>query len=406
MDHGGGCRRQRRSGGLLGGIRRSVLVGGLTLLVVTPTAGAFVYYGDTNNYALGRAGPAGETPLDPFISLAGAETPPCGVAVDGRYVYWGNKLSGEIGRARIDGSGKPDPSFIVGVSEPCGLAIYDRHLYWVNQTPSGSIGRANLTGPLDVHENFVPSEQGSGRNDLDEPCGVAVDQTGIYWTDANGDSVGHANLDGTGERTLIPTGPAQGCGVAVGGGYVYWADNPYDGAASIGRALESGAGADSSYITGLNGPCGATVYSHYLYFADGATIDRTDLTSPDPTAATQQIVLGTKFACGVTVDSLYAGRLAILARRSGANSTVRLTIKLSNPGGVVVERSPGSARLLRTAHTTIRHAGQTTITLHPTAAATQRLARHSTVKARVRLVYTPTGGIATTTTTTVSLARR
>jgi hypothetical protein len=108
---------------------------------------------------------------------------------------------GRIGRTRIDGSGKPDPDFIVGASEPCGLSIYGHHLYWVNESTAGSIGRANLTGPLDVHENFVPSEQGSGREDLNQPCGVAVNQAGIYWTNAVDGGVGarqHRSLSNPG----------------------------------------------------------------------------------------------------------------------------------------------------------------------------------------------------------------
>jgi hypothetical protein len=403
IDHDGFCRGGRRwLLALLGGFLHSVVVGVLALLVLASSAGAFLYYGDTNNYAIGRAGPAGQGPMDPFI---GVPALPCGVAVDGPYIYWGEKLYGQIGRARIDGSGKPDASFIVGASEPCGLAAYAQHLYWVNGSTDGSIGRANLTGPLDVHENFVPSEQGSGREHLNDPCGVAVDQTGIYWTDFIGGAVGHANLDGTGETTLISGAGTQACGVAVGSGYVYFAHNPYVGAASISRALQSGADVDSTYITGLTGPCGATVYSHYLYFSDGATIDRTDLTSPDPTAATEQIVLGTKYACGVAVDSLYAGSLAILARHSRPHGTVRLTVKLSDSGTVAVQQTPGSVALLRTLSATIRRAGPTTLTLHPTAAGAKRLTIHPHLKVRVRIIYTPTGGITTTTTTDVALAR-
>jgi hypothetical protein len=144
---------------------------------------------------------------------------------------------------------------------------------------------------------------------------------------------------------------------------------------------------------------------HYLYFSDGATIDRTDLTSADPTAATEQIVLGTKYACGVAVDSLYAGTLAILTRHSGHHRTVRLTVKLSNPGVVVVQQTPSSVALVRGLTARIRHPGPTTLTLHPTAAATRRLIVRPHLKVRVRITYTPTGGITTTKTADVVLAR-
>jgi hypothetical protein len=42
------------------------------------------------------------------------------------------------------------------------------HAGWLNQGTDGSIGRANLTGPVDVHENFVPRGGGAvGRANLD-----------------------------------------------------------------------------------------------------------------------------------------------------------------------------------------------------------------------------------------------
>jgi hypothetical protein len=222
---------------------------------------------------------------------------PCGVAVSGRYVYWADEEKGAIGRARLDGEGKPDPTFITGATLPCGVAVYRRHLYWANKNIAGSIARANLTGPRDVRENFVPSEQASGGHDLGQPCGVAVGPTGIYWSNAIGGSVGRANLNGSGERTLV-SGGLQACGVALSRSYVYWTDQANG---TIGRALLNGALPNPQYITGLNGPCGAAVNSHYLYFADRGTIDRINLRSPDPTSATEQIVTGTRNACGVAV---------------------------------------------------------------------------------------------------------
>ncbi|MEA2211134.1 MAG: hypothetical protein QOF83_1082, partial [Solirubrobacteraceae bacterium] len=194
--------------------------------------------------------------------------------------------------------------------------------------------------------------------------------------------------------------------IALGGGYIYWGHNPYTGAASIARATETGLGIDNTYITGLNSPCGIASYAQYLYFADGATVDRTDLTSVDPTAATEQIVLGTKSACGVAVDSLYAGTLTVLARHSLPHGIVRLTLSVSNPGVVVIGQAPGWTRAVRHVRVSVRHAGQTTVILHPTLAARLQLWKHRQVTARVRIDYAPTGGITTAKTTIVSLVRR
>ena len=51
---------------------------------------------------------------------------PCGPAVAGGYIYWGNLgASGKgttIGRAKLDGTGV-NASFIKGASSPCGVAV-------------------------------------------------------------------------------------------------------------------------------------------------------------------------------------------------------------------------------------------------------------------------------------------
>jgi hypothetical protein len=96
----------------------------------------------------------------------------------------------------------------------------------------------------------------------------AVDASGIYWTDSAGGVIGHANLDGTGERAVMNE-PGLGYGIAVGSGYLYWTYRTLLLSGAVGRALESGADPNPSFITGLNGPCGAAMSSHYLYFADG-----------------------------------------------------------------------------------------------------------------------------------------
>lgn len=386
---------------------RAGLLAGVGLLLLAPMSSAFVYWADTDNSAIGRANFDGSGESDPFGSLG--VTLPCSVAVDGRYVYWSSPSSypSSIGRAPIDGDGKPDTDFIVGVSSPCGLAIYDHHLYWANGNVYGSIGRANLSGPLDVQENFVPSEQATGGGDLDEPCGIAVDASGIYWTDQLGGVIGHANLDGTGESTLL-TGAGQSCGVALADGYLYWTDSGglLGGTGTIGRALVSGAEPDRAFITGLNGPCGAAVDSNYIYFADGDTIDRAELDSQDPTASTEQIVMGTRNACGVAIDNLYAGQLTIGSRLSRQHGTVILTVTVSNPGSVDVKQVGNRTTLLKPASKSANGAGKLTLILHPTEAAARLLWSHSSLHATLQITYNPAGGVPDTTTTKVTLTRR
>jgi hypothetical protein len=164
-------------------------------LATASGAQAFLYWADTDNYSIGRSAMNGSHANHQYVSLLATGSLPCGVAVWGRYIYWADEQGGAIGRAVIDGKRKPDPAFITGASLPCGVAIYRDHLYWANKEVNGSIGRASLIGPRHVQENFVPSEQSSGGHDLAQPCAVAVGPTGIYWSDAIGGTVGHANLN-------------------------------------------------------------------------------------------------------------------------------------------------------------------------------------------------------------------
>lgn len=278
-------------------VGRAGLASVVLLLLCAPAAPAYLYWADTSGFSIGRTALDGSHPRRGFVSLMATDGMPCGLAVSGRYLYWADEAKGAIGRARLDGRGKPDPTFITGASLPCGVAVYRDHLYWANKMIAGSIGRADLTGPRDVRENFVPNEQASNGHDLAQPCGVAVGPTGIYWSDAIGGSVGYANLRGTDERTLI-IGGMQACGVALSRRYLYWTDQANG---TIGRALLNGGTADPAYITGLNRPCGAAIASPYLYFADGNTIDRTDLNSTDPTAAAKSAgrVSGTSRLAGL-----------------------------------------------------------------------------------------------------------
>ena len=399
-----GDQRGARCARVVIGALIAVLVG---LGVGTSSADAFIYWANTDGYSIGHANLDGSGARDTFLSLD--YQIPCSVAVSGRYVYWSepNNISGaSIARAPLDGSSKPDHDFITGVSGACGLAVSGNYLYWANGGIDGSIGRARLSGPTDVQENFVPSEQPSGGHDLDQACGIAVDATGIYWSDRSGGTgIGHANLDGTGERTLIPN-TGSSCGVALAGGYLYWADNPFFSASTIGRALESGAQADKTFITGLNGPCGLAVDANYLYFADGSTIDRSDLSSPDPTASTQQIVFGNRNACGIAIDTLYQGQLSLYQRRSRKHGLVTVTLGVSNPGQIEVRQAGGRPTLIKPAQARPTRAGKLSLTLHPTAAATKRLLSHASLGTRIKISYTPRGGVTTVKSTRVVLLRR
>ena len=86
--------------------------------------------------------------------------------------------------------------------------------------------------------------------------GLALDGTHIYWANANNDTIGRANLDGTGMNQSFIAGVSAPTGLAVDGSYIYWTD--YLGN-TIGRANLDSTGVNQSFITGGNQPEGFAI---------------------------------------------------------------------------------------------------------------------------------------------------
>jgi len=95
---------------------------------------------------------------------------PSGVAVDQSYVYW-VEYGGPIGRANIGGG---YPMTIVTGAYTNGsstIAIDSSYVYWCN-SGGNSIGRASLNGTGTPDPSFIPGAE--------RPVGVAVDSVSVY----------------------------------------------------------------------------------------------------------------------------------------------------------------------------------------------------------------------------------
>ena len=85
---------------------------------------------------------------------------------------------------------------------------------------------------------------------------MAVDAGHLYWTKFNANTIGRANLDGTGADESFITGASGPRGVAADGSHLYWTNL---NAGRIGRANLDGTGANQSFITGATFPSGIAV---------------------------------------------------------------------------------------------------------------------------------------------------
>ena len=238
------------------------------------------------------------------------------------YLYWTNFTPGwgakpaatTIGRARLDGTGV-EHSFVSGTGRrPCGVALDRKHIYWGElqggkvgrPDEGGAVGRANRDGS-GVNARFIPPPDGGG-------CGVAIAGGHIYW--ANGGAIGRANLDGTDvDGQFIPglaiprASPTSlgggSCGIAVAGKYIYWMNNAESGKpVTIGRANVDGTGVNKRFITGVTTGCGIAVVRGHIYWTNGGFVEsrhaigRANL---DGTGVDQRFIRTAGYPCGVAV---------------------------------------------------------------------------------------------------------
>lgn len=231
-------------------------------------------------------------------------------------IYWANGST--IGRANLDGS-NADPNFIsqpflLNIGSACGLAVNDSHIYWADES-HGSIGRANLDGTNPEYA-FIT---GASR-----PCGVAVDDSYVYWVNrepwelvgqTNG-SIGRARLDGTEQNKEFLDGVAHPCGVAVDDQFIYWTGRT--GSSHVGRALLAGPTKGPPMVDGIEDYdlCGVAVNETHVFwggFSETVGIGRVDIDGSDPNV---RFIGGIERPCDVAVygDHIYWTEQSVAGR--------------------------------------------------------------------------------------------
>ena len=184
-----------------------------------------------------------------------------GVASDGTYVYYGtadrNTGQPSIGRMRTDGSGANNTFMAVplpacaagsgGKPSADSIAVDAGHIYWLDREDN-TIGRANLDGSGPDPQFIVPGGSASSNGG----CGalgvesVTVDSRYVYWTNIDDGTIGRANLDGSGQTPAFLSGAFRPSGIAVTGSDLYWLNSlvsEADGTGWVGHAALDSTGA-------------------------------------------------------------------------------------------------------------------------------------------------------------------
>jgi hypothetical protein len=307
------------------------------LLAATPVASAFVYWGNRESGNVGRANLDGSASNPSFIRLPpnlGAS--PCGIATDSAHIYWADINNDEIGRANIDGT-SVDPHFIdtsgTG-SEPCGLTIDGTHLYWSNKLAPGGIGRALIDGTS--AQTLVSTTGGA--------CGVAVDAAHVYWGETGTAAIGRADIGGSNpDHAFIPLADLTNCGIAVDASHLYFAEQGPAG--GIARADLDGSNLNEGFVSG-DDPCGVAVNANSIFWPEeiDETVAHANLDGSNPSLS---FIGGADFPCGVALDSLSIPTCQDKSAATGHDQSLPLAIDCTgtNPLTYAISSAPHNGRI-------------------------------------------------------------
>jgi hypothetical protein len=285
--------------------------------LIAPAASGFVYWGNRESGNIGRANLDGSASNPALIRLPPSDgASPCGLAVDATHIYWADINNDKIGRANLDGTGV-DANFIDSSGtgdEPCGLAIDGTYLYWSNKFSPGGVGRALLNGT--GAQQLVAATDGA--------CGVAVDGAHVYWGDLRTPaSVGRADLDGSNpDPGFLLLDDLVNCGISVDASHIYVAEQGPFG--SIARADLDGGNFNDNFAQGDN-PCGVAVNATSIFWPEeiDETVAHANL---DGSGIDLGFIGGADFPCGVALDSLSIPECKGQSALTGHDQALRLAI--------------------------------------------------------------------------------
>ena len=177
------------------------------------------------------------------------------------------------------------------------MAVDGQHIYWANNT-TDTIGRANLDGSgVNQASSPAPTPRKASRSTASTSTGRTAAARSA-----------RANLDGSGANQNFISGATAPVtlkiGVAVDSQHVYWANYTSEGGkngTTIGRANLDGTGVEQGFIAGASEPYGVAVDGQHVYWTNrgNETIGRANL---DGSAVNQSFIGGASGIFGLAVD--------------------------------------------------------------------------------------------------------
>lgn len=137
------------------------------------------------------------------------------------------------------------------------------HVFWSQSAHGGyeergTIGRAELDGS-GARGHFIAAAKA--------PAGIAVGGGYVFWANDWSGTIGRARLDGSDVENRFVEHVDEPTGVAVAGGHVYWTSNWIDpNSGSIGRARLDGSDVKRHFIKAGDTPIGLAVDGSHIYW--------------------------------------------------------------------------------------------------------------------------------------------
>jgi hypothetical protein len=172
----------------------------------TETGTGILYWANPGSNAIATAFSNGTGVNQSLISNSGTQIPQWTTTLADE-VYWPGFLNNTIWRAFGDGTGTQAFVSSGQVDMPLAIAVHNgtNGIYWVNdaRTSFAQIGHADIDGS-NPNGQFLAAQ---------DACGVALDDTYMYWT--SGGLIGRALLNGGSPNTSFSTTTSSACGLAV-----------------------------------------------------------------------------------------------------------------------------------------------------------------------------------------------